>query len=551
MVSRLRLQVFVAGVGFLAIALSLAYFLLAVSRQQEPGRGGTYVEGFVVEGSPELVLNPLMQVNDLSRDVSSLIFSGLTRNAVDGTVKEDLSDGWGPIDDGKTWEFHIRQNARWQDGTPVTARDVVFTVGLIKSPDFGTYSPAARALSDIWQDIEVDRLGDYNVRFRLTKGVWTPFLNYTSFGILPEHILGKQSLSEIRRAEFNNAPIGSGPFSLKTGGIARDGVTLTVNPLYYGDKPFIDKIWLRYYPSASAAMSALETRQVEGVSFVPVEDRTSLANNKDYIEISAPVAANTFLFLNLDRTDRFAEKEVRQAIAYAINRQSLIKEEFAGQATLSNSPILSYLWAFKQNIKIYDYNPSKARDILEKAGWKNNSEGVRSKEGQPLTFSILVGNADSASIAERIRADLGAVGIVVQVRISPSPQSLQSDLENRRFDALLLATKGVINDPDVYQIWSTGKPFNYSNWKNDKADLLIEKARTSLNQGERKQLYDQWQDIFADELPAIPLYYESYSYAVSSKVQGIEPGKLKIVNEFSDRFKDITSRYVITNTKFG
>lgn len=547
------MQVFVAGVGFLAIAAALAYFLLAVPRHSEPARGGTYVEGLVVGSSPELVPNPLLQINELSQDVSALVFSGLTRNEADGTVKDDIAESHADFDGGKTWEFYLRKDVSWHDGFPLTARDVTFTVSILKNPDFANFSSSARALYDIWKDIEVDRLGDYTVRFRLTKGTWTPFLNYTSFGILPQHKLGNIRVADLRKAEFNQNPIGSGPYRLLANGIARDGVSLNVSPLYYAkQQPYIERIWLRYYPSARAAMSALETNQVDGISQVPPEDRDKISANKKIEEISAPYAANTFLFLNLDRNDRFGQKEVRQAMAYALNRQALVEQQFAGQATVSNTPMLPFSWAYKQGVKSYEYNPSKARDLLELAGWKLNQENVRTKDGRTLVFTLLVDTVDDQPIAEQIASDLREVGIVADLRVTVSIQELLDNVDKRRYDALLLTPKGTVNDPDVFQVWSSAASFNYSGWKNDAADKLIQEARQILQQDERKKRYDQWQDIWTDELPAIPLYYRSYSYAVNStKVQGILPGSLKVVNEFSDRFKDISSRYVLTDTKFG
>jgi peptide/nickel transport system substrate-binding protein len=543
--------VFVATVGFLAIALSLAYFLLVVPRQTEPARGGTYVEGLVVDSVPELVLNPLLQVNDLSRDVSSLIFSGLTRNEADGTVKDDIALTHDTFDNGQVWEFQLRQDVYWHDGFPVTAKDVVFTTGILKNPDFARFGPSARALQEIWKDIEVDRIGDYTIRFRLTKGTWTPFLNYTSFGLLPEHKLGNLPVADLRRAEFNQTPVGTGPYRLARNGIARDGVTLNASPFYYGQKPYIEKLWFRYYPSARAAVVALETNQVDGVSAVSPEDRERLRASKNITEFSAPYAANTMLFLNLENNERFGLKEVRQALAHAINRKALVEEEFRGTATVSNSPILEFLWAYKSGIKVYEYSPTRARTLLDNAGWKLNQEGIRVKEGQTLVFTLLVGSTDEQTVAERISQDLREVGVVADIRLAASSQELISDLEKRRYDALLLSTKGVINDPDVFQVWSSNGPFNYSFWKNDKADKLLEEARQILFQQERKKRYDEWQDIWIDELPAIPLYYQYYSYAFSSKVKGIQPGQLKVVNEISDRFKDITSRYVLSDTRFG
>jgi peptide/nickel transport system substrate-binding protein len=550
LVNRLRLQVLVAAVGFFAIAVSLAYFLLVVPRSTTPAPGGTYVEGVVLDATSPLIINPILSANSLSDDVSSLVFSGLTRANEKGEIVPDLSDDWGPLDGGKTWEFHIRTDARWHDGYPVTSRDVLFTVGLIRSGDF--QGPAE--LKQVWKDIEVDRLGDYRVRFRL-KDVWTPFLNYTTFGLLPEHLLkDKVTGKDLGRTDFNLDPVGTGPYRLAPGGLAGDGVTLIANKFYYGQKPYLDKIWFRYFPSSKSALTALKANQIDGVSYIPPEELKLLDGDKNTQEYTAPYAPNTFLFLNLQRTELFGQKEVRQAISYAIDKKGLVEREFAGQATVTDSPIPPYLWAYKPDIQKYNFAPAQARKILDEAGWKVNSDGVRQKDGRSLIMTILT-DADRQAVAFDIADYLRGIGIVALVRVAPSPRDLENDIASRNYDALLTAAQGAINDPDIYPYWHSSQTgpqgFNFSGWRNDRADQLLEKARRSLNQGERQQLYNQWQDMWAAELPSIPLYYRTYTYAISNRVGRLTNDQLKLMYDSSDRLKDIPFRYVLTNTKFG
>lgn len=550
MVNRLRLQVLVAAVGFFAIAVALAYFLMVVPRSSVPAQGGTYVEGVVLDSATPLLINPILSANPLSEDVAALVFSGLTRSNEKGEIIPDLSDDWGTNDGGKTWEFHIRTDARWHDGYPVTSRDVLFTLDLIKSPDF----PGPPELKATWKDIQIDRLGDYRVRFRL-KEVWTPFLNYTTFGLLPEHVLkDKVTAKDLGRVDFNIDPIGSGPYQVAPGGIASDGVTMITNPLYYGKKPYLDKVWFRYFPSARAALTALRSNQIDGVSYVPPDELKLLDDDKNIQQYSAPLALNTFLFFNLQKTELFGQKEVRQAIAYAIDKQGLIDRNFAGKATVSTSPIPSYLWAYKPDLKKYDFQPAIARKTLEDAGWKVNADGVRQKDGRPLVINILT-DTERQNVALDLAENLKGIGIAASVRVAPSPRDLYNDISARRFDALLLSVQGAINDPDVYPNWHSSEigqeGFNYSGWRNDKADQLLEKARQSINQGERQIFYNQWQDLWINDLPSVPLYYRNYTYAISSRVGKLAPGQLKLMNDASDRLKDIPFRYVLTSTKFG
>jgi peptide/nickel transport system substrate-binding protein len=554
LISRLRLQVVVAVVGFFAVTVSLAYFLIVVERRVEPVEGGTYVEGVVLSDAPNLTLIPVGEVNSLSQDVSSLVFSGLTRIAYDESFKAnivtaDLAERWEPSGDFKTWTFYLRKNARWHDGAPVTSRDVVFTANLIKNPDFR----APALLQNLFKDWQIERLGDYAVRFRL-KDPWTPFINYTNFGLLPAHILGDTTAKDILGSNFNLKPIGTGPYRILPEGLTNEGVTLVRNPVYYGAKPYIEKIWFRYYPSSKSAIDALKNNQINGISAVPPAERKALAEDPNIVEISAPRTVNNFLFLNLSRANLFGQKQVRQAMAYALNKRDLIGEVLEGQANISNSPILPFSWAYKSNLKTYDYNPATARQLLEEAGWKPNIDGVRQKETQTLTFDLLV-LGEQEEVARKLAAYLKEVGIVAEVRRSPGPLAFLTDLNNRNYDAVLIGVQGVTNDPDVYQNWHSTQAdnngLNYSGWKNDRTDQILERARQIINEGERKILYNQWQDVWSEEIPSIPLYYQTYTFAINNTVGGIRPEQIQVANQPSDRFKDITSRYVQTATRFG
>lgn len=551
-----------AGVGLFAIAFALAYFLLVLTPTSEPAPGGTYVEGVVVDATLAVTINPLLAPADsLSQDVASLLFSGLTRSVPGKNASEpgqvivpDLADRWTSTPDGAIWDFYLRQDARWQDGTPVTARDVVFTVNLLKSDDF----PGGRDLTTLWKQVEVSRLGDYQVRFRLQQP-WPAFLNYTTLGLLPAHKLdGKVKPADLTHTEFNQAPVGNGPYELAPGGLASDGITLIANPLYQGKKPYLDKIWFRYYPSASAALSALQANQIDGVSQVTADEVDRVSTLRDITEVSVPRARNTFVFLNLQRSALFGQKEVRQALAYAINRPELISKALSGMGQVSSSPILASSWAYKPDIKIYNYDRAKAEQMLEAAGWKVNRDGIRERNGQPLIFQLLVDDTpDKRAVAAQIADDLRAVQVVVKVDVATSLPDLDKNIRDGSYDALLFTEVGALNDPDPYTNWhsSYAEPgdnhFNLANWRLDRADQLLEKARVTVNQADRAKLYAQWQDIWADELPSIPLYTSTYSYIISNRVGGVQPDSPKVLNIASDRFKDITSRHIFTNTLFG
>ncbi len=564
MVNRLRLQVLVAIVGLVAIAIALAYFFLVITPVQEPAPGGTYIEGVVVDTTAGVTLNPLYApTNSLSQDVTTLLFSGLTRSVSQPkssdpgqTIVPDLADRWTVSADGRSWEFHLRSDARWQDGMPITARDVVYTIGLLKSADFrGERSRAA-----IWQDVEVSRLGDYSIRFQLSQPN-PAFLSYTTLGLLPAHKLdGKAKPEELgsNSLEFNQAPVGNGPYELAPGGLASDGITLIANPLYFGKKPFLDKVWFRFYPSGNAALSALQANQIDGVSQVTADELKRRDALKNVTSVTAPRSLNTFLFLNLQRQALFGQKEVRQAFDYAIDKTALVDKNLTGQATVSYSPILSSSWAYKPDINHYGYDPTRAKKLLDDAGWKIVRNGVRERNGQQLVFELLIDNSpDRQNVANAITENLKAIDVQVYLRVAGSRQDFENALNSSTYDVALFTNQGIPNDPDPYFSWHSNyaqagnNHLNYANWKSDQADQLMEKARQTNDQAQRRDLYAQWQTLWADELPSIPLYCTTYNYLVSNRVYGVDPQDFKVINLPSDRLQDIGSRYIFFNTKFS
>ena len=182
MFRKIGLQVLLVGVGFLLTAGMLVYFASTYTTEFRPAPGGTYVES--VSGFPQS-LNPLLSFyNDADSDVTSLVYSGLTRLTMTGEVVPDLALGWEIEPGGITYTFHLNPRALWHDGMPVSADDVIFTVGLLQDPDY----PGPPDIGALWQSVRVERVSDLVVRFVLAEP-YAPFLDYTTFGLLPAHHL--------------------------------------------------------------------------------------------------------------------------------------------------------------------------------------------------------------------------------------------------------------------------------------------------------------------------------------------------------------------------
>src|SRR5438445_10879998 len=304
-----------------------------------PAYGGTYVEG--VAGVPQY-LNPVIAATDVDEDVVRLAFSGLTRYDQNGAIVPDLAAGFRTESNGRVWTFEIRDDARWQDGQPVTADDVVYTVKLLQ--DRGYVGP----YSDAFRGVTVERLDERGVRFTLPD-VYGPFAQSTTVPLLPAHLLGNVPYAELPRQTFNVRPIGSGPFRV----IDIDGrqVVLTRNEDFYRTRPdrtrpYLDRVILRFYPDSTEALLALSRGELDGVGGLSSQDAERARSLKGAVLYSLPTDNFVSLFLNV-RPERvvFRDRAVRQAIARAIDRGRGLRLAADGRGGVAGELVPNSSWA--------------------------------------------------------------------------------------------------------------------------------------------------------------------------------------------------------------
>jgi len=447
--------------------------------------------------------------------------------------------GWEAAPDGSSYTFWIRPAARWHDGAPVTAEDVLFTVGLIQNPQYT--GPLAAA----WRDVQVERLDERTVRFHMVQGAFAPFLEYTSLGLLPAHLLGKLSVREVQTSTFNLQPVGSGPFRVKE--VHPSYLILEAAPTFWGPRPYLGRIKFQVYPNYKTILSALERDEVEGVAYLDPEDAARLEGSQKVMVFHAPLSSYTLLFLNVTQPP-FNDRAVRQAVACAVDRQKLIDLGRQGQGRRLDGPIPPDSWAYNPDAPRYDYAPDRARQLLDEAGWQPGPDGVRRKGDQPLRFVLLTNDRqERVKVAHEIQRELAAVGMGVEVQVGGTGGLVQDFLLPRRFQAALFSWDFNGFDPDPYAVWHSSqiapRGLNVSGFNNRRADELLERARKALDQEERARLYREFQALFAEELPSVPLYVPLYSYAVARKVRGVELG---LMADPADRFRSVAGWYVKT-----
>lgn len=546
----MRWQLLVVVLALVAIGVLLAGQQPAVQQQVatvQPVTGGTYSEALIGDFGR---LNPVLDFyNQVDRDVNKLIYSGLISFDDRGLPIGDLAESWGISQDGTVYNFSIRPDASWHDGRPVTSADIVFTASLLRSDEL----PVPDDLREFWKQIEVLPIDDNIVQFRLPEA-FAPFLDYAAFGVLPEHVLGSVTPAELIDSDFNLQPVGSGPFQFtrllsEEGSIT--GVVLSSFDDYYRDKPFIDEVVFYYYPDSQSAVTAYLNGELQGISQLDQQTFHQVLAAPEMNMYSGRLPQLTQIYLNLDDSELpfFQDSSVRRALLMGINRQWMIDNLLDSQSLIADGPIFPGSWAYYEEIERIPYDPNGALAILKEAGYTIPSGGssVREKDGVPFSFELVHPNTPMhTALAEAIQRDWSRLGIDVELNPVSYEEIIADYLEPRDYQAALVDLNMTRSpDPDPYPFWDQaqiGDGQNYSNWDDRQASEFLERARISTDIGERTQAYRNFQVRFTTEMPALPLFYPVYSYAVDQELQGISMGPLY---DLSDRFNTISSWYLV------
>lgn len=452
-------------------------------------------------------VNPVL---DGSQEIDSLLFRGLTKTNAENQAIPDLAENWEISDDQLTYIFKLRQDASWQDGEPLTAQDVKFTFDQIKNPE--TNTPISGEFNEIKS---VEALGDYEIKMTLYRP-FPPLLDKLKIGIIPEHLLNGENLNT---AEFNQHPIGNGPFKLKNWA-ADHTITLERNETYYGPSPKLDEVVFTAVPDANTRVLQLKTGEIDLAAIEPSQ-LNSTKRTDSYSVYEIPTADYRAILYNFDMP-LFEDKRVRQAMSYAVNRDELVKGILAGKGEAAYGP-LQKSWAGTADSAGYAYDPPKAQQLLAEAGWVKGKDGVLTKDGLRFEFELVAPIQDTVrtSLATVVSEQLKPFGIVAK----PKPVD-QNAIDYDAEEALIIGW-GSEFDPDdhTYRLFHSNEigdgQYNFGSYQNDTVDDLLEKARTTANQDERMAHYHQFQKELTTDPPYNFLVYLQALYGVNDNVSGI------------------------------
>lgn len=356
---------------FLSTSIYLVTALFLATTEVKPAFGGNYTEGIV--GQPRFI-NPIYAAaSDVDRDIAELLFAGLMNFTPSGEIVPELASNYTLSEDGKIYEFELRKDAFWHDGTPISADDVVFTIETIQNP---AYQSPLRAN---WLGVAVEKLSDNRVTFTLPRP-YAPFSELATLKILPKHIWKDISPENFPLSDRNLQNIvGSGPYKLGKISLRGEGIeslTLEANKHYFGKKPFIKKIKLVFFGSEQELISAAQAGTID--AFAPSMARDYRLRNM--AEHRFTLLRYFAVFFNKDGADILKQKELREALSYGTNREQIIKNVFSGKAESVFSPLMPELFGLKSPETSYSFNKEIAEKLLDNSGFKINPDtGLRQK----------------------------------------------------------------------------------------------------------------------------------------------------------------------------
>lgn len=477
-------------------------------------------------------LIPAISSDSASHAVAAYIYNGLVKYDKDLNLVGDLAKSWDISPDNKTITFHLRDDVKWQDGKPFTAKDVKFTYEFMIADDTPTsYDGDFRKVKNF------EILDDYTVRITYDEP-YSPALNGWGIWIMPEHLLKGVQVS---KSPLQRKPVGTGPYMLEEWNSGKS-ITLKVNPNYFLGRPHLDKVIIRVIPDQATQFMELLNGSIDIMSLTPLQaaKQTQNARYSDSYETYSHLSDSyNYVGYNLKR-EPFNDKRVRQALSYATPQEEIIEGILFGKGMPATGPYKPGSYWYNDKVKKYSYDLEKAKTLLAEAGYKDiDGDGILEKDGKKLRFELITnqGNSPRSQTAEILQRSWKQVGAQVEIRILEWATFINEYINKGNFDAIVMGWN-IIQDPDIYDVWASekcgGSGLNFICFQNAEVDRLLAEGQKSYDPAVRKKSYDKIQEIIAEEQPYTFLYVPYANTALSKRFKNVKPELAGIDYNFID-----------------
>ena len=470
--------------------------------------------------------NPYLADSAFSEDVLTLLYPTLVVEQPDytehpPTYEPWLASSWERSPDGLSVTFHLDPRARWSDGVPVTAEDVLFTWEVQRSPEVGW--PGAEDKAPI---VAVDAPDDRTVVFRFARPDPYQIMDANDGPIVPAHAWRTIPFERWDRTDWTAHALSAGPFVLERHEPQQEIVLRRNRNYWIPGRPAAGRVVWRIVPDQTALLTQLLGGRLDFLEAVPPRDAGRVEADPSLRLVTFPDRAYTYIGWNL-RDPRFADARVRRALTLAIDRDTILRTARAGYGRPGIGPILSTMWAFDRTLRPLPYDPARAKELLARAGWRDtDGDGVLDRDGVPFRFDLMTnaGNETRRDIVLLVQADLARVGIEVRPRTLEWGAMLRR-LETGAFDAYVSAWRESTRI-DLGPVWHSAAPgeptYNWIGYANPEVDALIERVETLTEFDRQKPLLDRIQRLIVEDQPYTFLYESDRVAALSTRIRNAE-----------------------------
>jgi peptide/nickel transport system substrate-binding protein len=515
----LLLVVLLIGITVVQIRNLGKYYLAA-----KPVPGGTITEGIIGSFTNA---NPLYANSAVDNSVSKLLFGALLKYNESNQLIGDLAESYVVNENATIYTVRLKPDLKWHDGFPLTSADVVFTYGSIQNPD------AKSPLYSSWRGITITAKDAQTIEFVLPSPL-SSFPYSLTTGLVPRHLLSGIPPTQLRSISFNTQnPVGSGPFTWEaievSGSTPEDReqrIALAANADYHAGRPKLNKLIIRTFLNEDHLKTSFDNQELNamvGLTTYPGEYNDSL----EIKEFNIPLLSQVMVFFRLSN-EILTDVQVRRALTQATDRAKIITG-LGYPVVPTQGPLLESHIGYAKDLTQLAYNPTAAGQLLDTQGWVMGANGIREKNGKPLSFGLYsLDNEEYNRIINDVAEQWRAIG--VDAKVTPqSDTELQTAISIHSYDALVYGISVGV-DPDVFAYWHSsqssvlaGSRTNLSEYSSVKADDALEAGRTRADQAIRAVKYRPFVESWRDDAPAIALYQPRFLYITRGTIYGLNP----------------------------